>query len=88
MKALTSGKLSVRYSPVYVLLLLLVAIAFLSATSPVGSALSKLYKAASFSYTRLFMVFLLVNFIGSRRVQCFGGFPVRAPRNSVRGLRR
>lgn len=59
-------KLLIPYSAVYVLLLLLMAISFLSITSPIGIPFVKLYRAVSFSYTRLLMVFLLVNLIRSR----------------------
>lgn len=55
----------IQPSPVYAYILLMGAIVFLSTTSPIGAPFGKLYRAASFSYTRLLMVLLLVNLIRS-----------------------
>lgn len=60
-QAFINGKFHLRYSPMYWLLLLFGASAFLSTTSPIGSPLTKLFRAASLSYTQLFMSFLLIN---------------------------
>lgn len=60
-----SRKRDFQFSPVFFLLLLIGATAFLSITSLVGSPFTKLYRAVSFSYTRLFMVFLVINLVDS-----------------------
>lgn len=59
------GHLDLRYNSTCVWLVLMGAAAFLSVTSPFGNPLSKLYRAASFCYTRLFMVFLVMNVVRS-----------------------
>ncbi len=64
-RAFAAHRVVVQPSAAYVLLLLMGASAFLSTTSPIGAPFSKLYRAASFSYTRLFMVFLLINLVRS-----------------------
>lgn len=62
-KALSARKFAIQPSSLYFLLLLLGVASFLSVTSPIGSPFAKLYRAASFFYTRLLIVFLLINFI-------------------------
>lgn len=53
-----AGGLAIQSSPPYLYLVFLAAISFLLITSPIVGPLGKLYRAASFSYTRLFMTFL------------------------------
>ena len=62
-KAFSARKFAIQPSSLYFLLVLFGAASFLSVTSPIGSPLLKLYRAASFLYTRLFIVFLLINSI-------------------------
>lgn len=64
-KAFVHRKFTIQYSPLYFVLLLIGATAFLSITSPIGDPLVKLYRTSTLIYSRFVMVFLLVNLIRS-----------------------
>lgn len=66
-RRLAWGSLALPYTPVFWMLLCLAALAFLSITYPIGSAVGKLYRATSFVYSRLLIVFLVIAVLRTTR---------------------